>query len=225
MKKLSRIALAASAFLLASTGAVLYAKDQSLPQPAPATSDAAMSAPADATAPAEKKTAPAATFGKMDFAEKNSAEMGQKYDFIARAIKDATDPLIDDDASNLPPFPATLQLAEFSLPDKKLDFVAYRMTDANYCDNGLCYVSLYVRHNGEWQQMFSLKATTDTYFASDASGVSIMLCGKDGAYEKWTMQDGALDRPIPSDAPGYFVPQGAANDARITTSCPKPPSP
>lgn len=222
MKKYTRMALAASAFLLASTGAVLYAKDQA-PPPMPASADS--SAPAPAPAAAVTKTTPAATFGKMDFTEKNSAEMGQKYDFIARAIKDATDPLIDDGPSNLPPFPATIQVAEFSVPDKQLDFVAYRMTDADYCDNGLCYVSLYVRHNGEWQQMFSLKATTDTYFASDASGMSIMLCNKDGAYEKWTMPDGALDRPVPSDAPGYFVPQGAANDARITTSCPKPPSP
>lgn len=223
------IALAASLLILAGGAYFLHAAKSAPEETAAAVT--APEAPATATVQSAAATADPAAFraaadlaqsgvNPIPFRDEPAEAMKQKYDFIA----DILSPLSPDgfEMENPLPSPATVKIAEISMPAKKLDFVAVMVDDPAYCRDAGCHFEIHVRRGDKWPQMIGTTATADSYYDLDDNSVSFIFCDK-GAYRRWRMMDGALDRPLPIDAPGYFAAEGIVTDSHIKGTCPGAP--
>lgn len=121
----------------------------------------------------------------------------------------------------LPPqLPQNIRVAEITIPKKQLTLVAVYTNSSGFCAGKYCLFNLYVKRPDGYQNYMGLSSTASNYIMVDDKSVSVIVCSEYGPdYEQWRLEDGALEKPIPANSPGHFVPVGAFKHDKIA-SCP-----
>lgn len=158
---------------------------------------------------------------KVDMQDFETATLTNKFDFIAQAITPVKGPYEDDD--EIPELPPYIKLANIVIPSKKLDLVIIHSIfsggNGSWCNNGFCIYDVYIKHNGKYEGYKHMMVKPPTYLAVEDKSISLIVCDTRQGYRQWRLNDGALDKPLPMDAPGYFVPVGAFKNDKLE-ACP-----
>lgn len=154
--------------------------------------------------------------------EYETAALASRYPFIAAAItpEQAPDQAPDDAPFTFEPqLPDTVKLAEITIPAKNLTLVAVYTDNAAWCTRGFCLFNLYIKRAGGYVPYVGLNAAANSYLMMDDKSISLLVCSNIKGYRQWRLEDGALDRPIPANSPGHFVPLGIFKHDKIA-ACP-----
>ncbi len=155
----------------------------------------------------------------IDMQGYESAQLSTQFDFIAEGLK--SKPAIYADEMDIEPeLPPYLHMAGITIPSKNLEMVAlYTQVGGDWCNKGFCIFRLYIKRPQGYQLYLNTMTTAQNYLLVDDKSVSVIMCDSRKGYRQWRLADGALDKPLPANAPGYFVSAGHFTHDKIA-ACP-----
>lgn len=213
MQRASKIKAIAASLLLVTTPACAYSSLQTPPNPAVQTNVTAAAATL------------AETVHQITFTSAQSADLAKKYPFIQQAMEPRESPDGTPFIEPPPVFPDTVKIAEITLPEKGLNFVALLVEGDDWCSaEGLCNLSFhFLRENGDYEQLAAMwNAEPSSYYITTPRSFSVVFC-ENGDFHRWTLKDGALKEPMPMDQSGYFGYDGVYKNPAMTNACPPAP--
>lgn len=155
----------------------------------------------------------------VDYKDYESATLAQRYSFIAQSLTPEEAP--DSPGFMLDPqMPKYIRVAEITIPSKQLTLVAIYTDSMGFCSGKYCLFNLYIKRPQGYENYMGLTTTGQSYVMVDDKSVSIIVCSDiKPSYQQWRLEDGALEKPIPKNSPGHFVPVGDFKHDKIAT-CP-----
>lgn len=151
-------------------------------------------------APATAAPLPAAE--TLAFVDISSKELGQKHPFLQPTID-----LEDDYYGKF--FPDHIRLAETKDAVTGTEYI-FLLNTNDTCDQEQgCGLQVYAKTTAEkeFRLVHATLGLAPVLMQREEKAFSLLVCGLDGSFTKWTMQDGALAKAPPQDAYGYFTPQ------------------
>lgn len=214
------LAIAAAAVLLVIALYFAFSSKDHAAPPAPKPAETAINdqlpteppKPPYGTQPSEADKLNVMTYNKglykVDMQDFETAALANRFDFITDAIKPVQGPYEDDEF--LPEIAPYIKLANIVIPSKNLDLVIVHniYPTGHWCDRGFCVYQVYIKHNGKYESYKNMMVKPPTYLQVDDKSISLVVCDTRQGYRQWRLDDGALDKPIPMDAPGHFAPVG-----------------
>lgn len=155
----------------------------------------------------------------IDYKQFVTESLADRYSFIAELMKPEESP--DTPGHMLPAqLPANINVAEINIPSKQLTLLAIYTNGSSFCVGKYCMFNLYVKRPEGFQNYIGLPSTQQSYIMVDDKSVSVIVCSEyEPYYQQWRLEDGALEKPIPPNSPGHFVPVGAFKHDKIA-ACP-----